>query len=83
MAVAVLAAPVSARSPWRADRCHRSRGSPIALQFYPVLGASFSDRLRTQLDPPAFWLLLLALELPAVYPIGMVALGQLAFLTGR
>jgi hypothetical protein len=55
------------------------RGSPIALQFYPVLGASFSDRLRTQLDPPAFWLLLLALELPAVYPIGMVALGQLAF----
>jgi len=50
------------------------RGSPIALQLYPVLGAYFSDALRAILDPPSYWLVLLPIELPAVYVIGMMAL---------
>jgi hypothetical protein len=52
------------------------KGSPIALQFYPVLESYFSDSLRTVLDPPAFWMVLLPIELPAVYVIGMIALVQ-------
>ncbi len=50
------------------------KGSPIALQFYPVLESHFSDSLRAVLDPPAFWMVLLPIELSAVYVIGMIAL---------
>jgi hypothetical protein len=54
----------------------RAAGAPIALQFYPVLGEYFSERLRVALDLPAFWLILLPIELSAVYVIGMIALAQ-------
>ena len=50
------------------------RGSPVALQFYPVLEDDVSEQLRAVLDPLAFWLVLLPIELPAVYAIGMVSL---------
>jgi hypothetical protein len=50
------------------------RGAPIALQFYPVLGAYFSDSTRALLDPPTYWLVLLPLELPAIYGVGIFAL---------
>jgi hypothetical protein len=53
------------------------KGSPIALQFYPVLESHFSDSLRAVLDPPAFWMVLLPIELSAVYLIGMIALARL------
>jgi hypothetical protein len=53
------------------------KSSPIALQFYPVLELYFSDSLRASLDPPAFWIVLLPIELPAVYVIGMIALVRL------
>jgi len=53
------------------------RGSPVARQFYPALESYFSDSLRAVLDPPAFWVVLLPIELPAVYVIGMIALAQL------
>jgi hypothetical protein len=53
------------------------KGSPIALRFYPVLELYFSDSLRALLDPPAFWMVLLPIELPAVYVIGMIALVRL------
>jgi hypothetical protein len=53
------------------------RGSPIAGQFYPALESYFSDWLRAVLDPPAFWVVLLPIELPAVYVVGMIALTQL------
>jgi hypothetical protein len=49
----------------------RSSGTPVALAFYPVL--SVAEPLRTILDPPAFWLVLLPIELSAVYVIGMIA----------
>jgi hypothetical protein len=57
----------------------RGAGAPIALQFYEVLGTYFSERLRAALDPPAFWLVLLPIELSAVYGVGMVAMTQFAF----
>jgi hypothetical protein len=50
------------------------KGFPVAPQFYPVLELYFSDSLRSLLDPPAFWMVLLPIELPAVYAIGMIAL---------
>ena len=53
------------------------KGSAVALQFYPVLESYFSDSLRAVLDPPAFWMVLLPIELSAVYVIGMIALVQL------
>jgi len=57
----------------------RDAGAPIMLQFYPVLGEYFSERVRAFLDPPAFWLVLLAIELSAVYVIGTIALAQFCF----
>jgi hypothetical protein len=52
----------------------RGSAAPVVVQFYPVLGEWFSERLRAVFDPPAFWLVLLTIELPAVYVIGMIAL---------
>jgi hypothetical protein len=50
------------------------KASPIALHFYPVLGPDFSASLHAAFDPPAFWLVLLPIELSAVYVIGVMAL---------
>jgi hypothetical protein len=55
----------------------RSNGSPIVLQTYEVLGAVFPPFLRQLLDMPAFWLILLVVELPAIYLTGMIAMVQL------
>jgi hypothetical protein len=55
------------------------RGAPISLQFYPVLEAYFSDSMRAVLDPAAFWLVLLPIELSAVYLIGIAALLRLSW----
>jgi hypothetical protein len=52
----------------------RGSAAPVVVQFYPVLGDWFSERLRAVFDPPAFWLVLLTIELPAVYVTGMIAL---------
>jgi hypothetical protein len=57
----------------------RGARAPVALQFYEVLGTYFSERLRAVLDPPAFWLVLLPIELSAVYVVGTVAMTQFAF----
>jgi hypothetical protein len=51
------------------------------MQFYPVLSRYFSVGLRAVLDPLAFWIFL-AIELSAVYIIGVVALAQLSFADG-
>lgn len=57
----------------------RGGGSPIAFGPYPVLGDYFSDQVRRLLDPAAFWLVLLVVEFPAIYPAGIAALvGRLA-----
>jgi hypothetical protein len=52
-------------------------GAPIALHPYEVLGHAFPDKLRRLLDLPAYWLVLLPVELPAIYLTGVVAFGVL------
>jgi len=52
----------------------RDGGAPIALQPTSVLGQSLSEGWRRLLDLPAFWLVYLPVEYPAVYPLGVVAL---------
>jgi hypothetical protein len=52
----------------------RGGGSPIALQTYEVLGEIFPPMLRQLLDMPAFWLILLVIELPAIYLAGVYAM---------
>ena len=52
----------------------RGGGSPIALQTYEVMGEFFSPALRQFLDMPAFWLILLVIELPAIYLAGVYAM---------
>ena len=55
----------------------RGGGSPIALQTYEVLGEFFAPALRQLLDMPAFWLILLVIELPAIYLTGVYAMLRL------
>ncbi len=52
----------------------RGGGAPITLQFYPVLAEEIPAALRAWLNPAAFWLVLLPIELPAIYFTGVVAL---------
>ncbi len=52
----------------------RAGGSPIAFRPFQVLGTAFADGLRRTLDLPAYWLLLLPIEFPAVYVTGVVSL---------
>ena len=52
----------------------RAGGSPIAFRPFGVLGTAFPDGLRRTLDLPAYWLLLLPIEFPAVYVTGAVSL---------
>ena len=52
----------------------RAGGSPIAFRPFQVLGTAFPDGLRRTLDLPAYWLLLLPIEFPAVYVTGVVSL---------
>lgn len=52
----------------------RGAGVPIAIQAFPVLGAAFPEAVRRALDVPAYWLVHLAVEFPAIYPAGAIAL---------
>ena len=52
----------------------RHGGSPIAFHPYEVIGALAPPGLRRALDYPAYWLVLLPVDLPAVYPAGVLAL---------
>ena len=75
-ATAVLAVTVAA--PLLLDQlmaaAMRADGAPIALQPFPVLGSLFPESLRRAFDLPAYWLLLLVVEFPAVYLTGLIAL---------
>src|SRR4051794_794845 len=52
---------------------------PIALRPYEVLGNLFPATLRHVLDLPAYWLILLPIEFPAIYPAGLtVMVGMIA-----
>jgi hypothetical protein len=57
-----------------ADVAARAGGSPIVMGHFPVLGDWFPDRVRPLLDYPAYWLILLPVEMPATYVAGLVAL---------
>ena len=48
--------------------------SPIVVEPYAVLGETFPYTLRRVLDLPAYWLILLPIELPAVSVAGAIAL---------
>jgi len=52
----------------------RGGGSPVDIHPFPVLGVLFPDWLRHVLDLPAYWLILLPIELPATYLAGALAL---------
>ncbi len=75
-AVAVLAACLAA--PFVLDQLAavraRGGGSPIVVKPYTVLGEAFPYTLHRLLDIPAYWLILLPIELPATYVAGAIAL---------
>ena len=52
----------------------RDDDNPIVLRHFAVLGAMFPAVLRHVLDWPAYWLVLLPIELPATYVAGVLAL---------
>jgi hypothetical protein len=52
----------------------RGGGSPIVVDPYTVLGEAFPYALRRLLDIPAYWLILLPIELPATSIAGALAL---------
>ena len=52
----------------------RGGDSPIVFRHFDVLGAMFPAALRRALDWPAYWLVLLPIELPATYVAGAMAL---------
>jgi hypothetical protein len=70
--VAVLAAPFIRDQ--LANVAARGGGRLIVLHPFEVLGAIFPLPLRRVLDLPAYWLLLLPVELPATYLAGAIAL---------
>ncbi len=53
---------------------NRHGGPPIGFHPYEVLGDAIPSGVRRALDFPAYWLVLLPIDLPAIYPVGMVAL---------
>jgi hypothetical protein len=55
----------------------RGLGSPVAIQNYAVLGGFFPPLMRRILDMPAYWLVLLPIELPAIYLTGVLAMARL------
>src|SRR5580658_5742120 len=52
----------------------RGDNNPIVLRHFAVLGAMFPAAFRRLLDWPAYWLVLLPIELPATYVVGVMAL---------
>jgi hypothetical protein len=70
--VALLAAPFLRDQV--AATTQRDGGFPVGIDPYEVLGPWFPERLRRILDLPAFWLVLLIIEFPAILITGAVAL---------
>jgi hypothetical protein len=52
----------------------RGLGSPLELSPYPVLGTLFPEPMRRLLDLPAYWLVLLVVQFPAIYLAGTAML---------
>jgi hypothetical protein len=60
-----------------AATAQRGGGFPIGVDPYEVLGPWFPEHLRRILDLPAFWLVLLVIEFPAILITGAIALAML------
>jgi hypothetical protein len=56
---------------------HRYGGSPIALHPFAVLGTSVPISMRALLNIPAYWLILLPIELPGVYLVGLFVMKKM------
>jgi hypothetical protein len=52
----------------------RGDNNPVVFRHFAVLGTMFPVALRHALDWPAYWLVLLPIELPAAYVAGVMAL---------
>jgi hypothetical protein len=52
----------------------RSGGGAVVVRHFAVLGEMFPAGLRRALDWPAYWLVLLPIEFPAIYLTGSLAL---------
>jgi hypothetical protein len=55
----------------------RGADHPITMRPFAVLGETVPAAVRRVLNLPAFWLLLLPIEFPAIYPAGVVAFAVL------
>jgi hypothetical protein len=71
---AVLALPFL-HDQWAATSLRQS-GFPLGIEPYEVLGLGLPQPVRRLLDIPAFWLILLAIEFPAIVIIGAIALAR-------
>lgn len=69
-------------APMLAEQYHagmmRGGGSPVAVSPYRVFSESIAGDSGRWLDLPAYWLVLLVVEFPLVYPLGAVALWRRA-----
>lgn len=61
----------------------RHAGSPIAFHPLEVLGPIVPARIRTALDLPAFWAILLVIQFPAIYFAGTWAMAGALTARGR
>lgn len=52
----------------------RAEGAPVAVHPYEVFGPAIWDAARRPLDLIGFWLVQLPLDIPAIYPAGLLAL---------
>ncbi len=81
---AVLAASIALLLAWPLLQAEfstlggRHGGAPIAYHPYEVIGTLAPAGLRRLVDYPAYWLVLLPIDLPAIYPAGLVALALYA-----
>jgi hypothetical protein len=60
---------------WTATTLRQS-GFPLGIEPYEVLGLGLPQSIRRLLDIPAFWLILLAIEFPAILITGAIALAR-------
>ena len=71
---AILALPFL-HDQWTATTLRQS-GFPLGIEPYEVLGLALPQSMRRLLDIPAFWLILLAIEFPAILITGAIALAR-------
>jgi len=71
----IAVASLLLRDQFAADAMRDMR-APIVLRLHAVLGADFAGPWRRLLDAPAYWLVLLPFELPAIAITGWIAMAK-------